>query len=162
MRYAKIRNMDVSNGDGICCSLFIQGCPHHCKGCFNVETWDYNNGKEFTKELQDKFISLCNNPYIDHISILGGEPLSQSNEFYNYLKKVKQEVDKPMWLWTGYTYEELNKFQLDVINTCVDILVDGRFIEELKDLNLKHRGSSNQRVIDVKQSIIQNKIITID
>ena len=163
MRYSKIREMDISNGDGISCSIFFQGCPHHCKNCFNPETWDFYGGCEFTKELQDKFIELCKKPYINHISVLGGEPLSQSDELYFLLSRLKKEVKKPIWLWTGYQYEYIVNcmgFAHDILNeNLVDILIDGKFVEELKDLNLKYRGSSNQRVVDVKETNKQNKVV---
>lgn len=153
MRYAKIREMDIVNGIGISCSLFTQGCSHHCKGCFNSETWDFNGGKEFTKETEDKFIELCKKPYVDCIGILGGEPFDQDEHIYLLLKRIKSEVNKPIYLWSGYKYEEL--INCDIPRNCIleeliDYIIDGEFKEEEKNLNLLLRGSNNQRVIDVK------------
>ncbi len=154
MRYNKIRSMDISNGVGIACSLFVQGCSHHCKNCFNPETWDFNAGKEWTKEIEDKFIELCKNEHIDCVSILGGEPFDQDEHIYWLLKRLKYEVGKPIYLWTGYTIEYL--INRDVPRDClrenlIDYLIDGEYVEELRDLNLKLRGSSNQRIINVKE-----------
>lgn len=154
MRYAQIRSMDISNGVGIACSLFVQGCSHHCKNCFNPETWDFNAGKEWTKEIEDKFIELCQNKHIDCVSILGGEPFDQDEHIYWFLKRLKHEVNKPLYLWTGYKIEYL--LTRDVPRDClkenlIDYLIDGEYVDELRDLNLELRGSSNQRIIDVKE-----------
>lgn len=159
--YAQIRSMDISNGDGVGCSIFVQGCPHHCPNCFNSETWDYNGGKEFTQDIQDKFIETCKVDYIDHVSLLGGEPLAQDTDFYLFIRRIRKEVGKPIWLWTGFLYEELKPLEREVVQTDIDYLIDGRFIQSLYDPNLKYRGSSNQRVIDVKETLKQNKIVTI-
>lgn len=154
MRYNKIRSMDISNGVGIACSLFVQGCSHHCKNCFNPETWDFNDGKEWTREVEDKFIELCQNPHIDCVSILGGEPFDQDEQMYWLLKRLKSKVNKPVYLWTGYTIEYL-RGQDDILSLIlkeqlIDYLIDGEYIDELRDLNLELRGSSNQRIINVK------------
>ena len=154
MRYAQIRSMDISNGVGISCSLFVQGCSHHCKNCFNPETWDFNAGKEWTKEIEDKCINLCKNPHVDCISILGGEPFDQGEHIYFLLKRIKQEVSKPIYLWTGYVIEYL--VDKDISRNCInenliDYLIDGEYVDELRDLNLDLRGSSNQRVINIKE-----------
>lgn len=154
MRYAQIRSMDISNGVGIACSLFVQGCSHHCKNCFNPETWDFNAGKEWTKEIEDKFIELCQNEHIDCVSILGGEPFDQDEHIYWFLKRLKHEVNKPLYLWTGYKIEYL--LTRDVPRDClkenlIDYLIDGEYVDELRDLNLELRGSSNQRIINVKE-----------
>lgn len=154
MRYNKIRSMDISNGVGIACSLFVQGCSHHCKNCFNPETWDFNAGKEWTKEIEDKFIELCQNEHIDCVSILGGEPFDQDEHIYWFLKRLKHEVNKPLYLWTGYKIEYL--LTRDVPRDClkenlIDYLIDGEYVDELRDLNLELRGSSNQRIINVKE-----------
>ena len=165
MRYSLIRDMDISNGVGIACSIFFQGCRHHCKGCFNKETWDFNGGKEFTKEVQDKFIELCNKPFIDCVSILGGEPLQQDDTigFYKFTENLKIKVRKPIYLWTGYTWEEIMQSrELTKKILCVDYLIDGKFEEDKKDLNLKLRGSSNQRIIDVIASLESGNIVTIE
>lgn len=161
MRYAKVRSMDIVNGCGVMCSLFTQGCSHHCKGCFNEETWDFCGGKLWVQDVEDKFIELCKNPHIDGISILGGEPLDQAEELYNILVRVKMESNKSIYLWSGYTFEETkaNISKWRVVRDCVDVLIDGEFHEDEKDLKLKLRGSSNQRVIDVQKSLKENKII---
>lgn len=161
MRYASIRNMDIVNGQGIACSIFFQGCSNHCNGCFNKETWDFNGGKEFTKELQDKFIELCKSPMIDCISLLGGEPLDQPlDELECFLKRLKV-LNKPIYLWSGYLFNKMNKCQIEAIKY-VNVLIDGRFEQDKKDLTLKLRGSSNQRIIDVQKSLSTNSIILLD
>ena len=164
MRYAQIREMDITNGKGIACSLFVQGCSHHCKGCFNSETWDFNGGKEWTQDIENKFIELCKRPHIDCVSILGGEPFDQNEHIYCLLKKIKLEVNKPLYLWSGYEYEYL--INRDISRGClmenlIDYLIDGEFQLDKRDLSLKLRGSSNQRIIDVQESLRQNKVITI-
>ena len=161
LRYASIRNMDITNGKGIACSIFFQGCSNHCVGCFNKETWDFNGGKKFTKELQDKFIELCSSPMIDCISLLGGEPLDQPlDELECFLNRL-QALNKPIYLWSDYLFDNLTKEQLQVVK-CVDILIDGKFEQDKKDLTLKLRGSSNQRIIDVQKSLSTNSIILLD
>lgn len=162
MRYASIREMDIVNGVGIGTSIFMQGCSFHCEGCFNSETWDFNGGKELTKEIQEKFIELCKRPYINFIGILGGEPLAQGDSFYWFLKELKHEApDKPIFLWTGYKWEQICDHDVawDIVRECVDVLIDGQFEIDKKDLNLRLRGSSNQRIINVKESLKQDKIV---
>jgi anaerobic ribonucleoside-triphosphate reductase activating protein len=145
IRYALIRDMDVSNGEGISVSLFVQGCLLHCKGCFNKRTWDFSKGNEWNKEIEDKFIEFCQKSYITHVSILGGEPLQQDDSLLLLLQRIKKEVRKPIFLWTGYEFENIPHDKIDILNF-VDRITDGKFIEELKDFNLKFKGSSNQRV----------------
>lgn len=145
MRYAKIRKMDISNGPGIRVSLFVQGCNFHCKGCFNKETWNFNGGKIWDKEIEDEFIKLCKKPHIGAISILGGEPLQQDSDLLNLLKRIKREVDKPISLWTGYKFKDIPESQREVLKY-VDEITDGQFIENLKDYKLEFKGSSNQKV----------------
>ena len=101
MNYAQIRDMDIVNGEGIAVSLFVSGCPHHCKGCFNPETWDYNYGQPWTQEVEDEFIELCKRDYVTCVSLLGGEPLQKG--ILGLLRRIKAEVNKPVYLWTGYT-----------------------------------------------------------
>lgn len=149
MRYNTIRSIDISNGEGIACSIFLQGCSHHCKNCFNPETWDFTKGKELTPNIQERFIELCKSSYIDCISILGGEPFDQQ-DIYNFIKYLHSNVNKPIYIWSGYTYEELLK--IPYAKKCFDenliyCLIDGKFIEEQKNLNLKLRGSKNQRIL---------------
>ena len=168
MRYSQIRNIDISNGIGVACSIFFQGCSHHCYNCFNPDTWDFNKGNDFTKERQSEFIELCKKPYVDCISILGGEPLQQNCiEFSEFLDSL-QSINKPIFLWSGYTYEEIINLKKWYVLDKIDYLIDGKYIDELKDYTLRLRGSSNQRIIDCKKSIYKyltcNKIeaVTID
>lgn len=161
MRYASIRSMDITNGEGIGVSLFVQGCRFHCKNCFNQKTWDFRGGKEWTEETKEKFFELISQPFVDRISFLGGECLDEKNNqtVRNILQDIKSKYpQKTIWLYTGYTFENLSREQYRTI-LYTNVLVDGQFIDELKDLNLKWRGSSNQRVIDVKKSLDQNKVV---
>lgn len=178
MRYASIRNLDISNGEGVGVSFFVQGCPFHCKNCFNSETWDFNGGKEWTEETKNKFMELINRPYIKRVSFLGGECLADQN--LDEILKLVQEIrisfpEKTIWLYTGYTWEQLvysrmpsgvgkekeflNWNRRNEIISNIDICIDGEYVDNLKDLTLKWRGSKNQRVIDVKQSLAQNKVV---
>ena len=153
MRYNKIRKMDISNGPGVRVSLFVQGCTFNCKGCFNQETHDFNGGKEFTDDVIVHILDLCENENIEGLSILGGEPLHPKNiEGVTKLAKMYKErlPDKSLWIWTGYLFDK--DLQGKEILNYVDVIVDGQFVEELKDPTLEWRGSSNQRVIDVKQA----------
>lgn len=155
MNYTLIRSIDIANGEGIGTALFVSGCPFHCEGCFNPETWDYGYGKEFTQKTLISLIKATDKPYISRISILGGEPLASVNleTVSLIIESLKKRFpEKRIWIYSGYTYESLNKNQLRVISKA-DILVDGQFIKEKKDLNLKFRGSSNQRIIDIQQTI---------
>ena len=155
MRYASIRDLDISNGNDIGVALFTQGCHFHCKNCFNKSTWDFDGGKEFTKETCDKFMKLVNRPFIKRVSILGGEPLAKENvdDVCNALKQIK---NKTIWVYTGYTFETVKNYD---IMKYIDYLVDGQYVDELRDLRLKFRGSSNQRIIDVQKSLKENKVI---
>ena len=146
MRYASIRSMDITNGDGIRVSIFFQGCRFRCKGCWNESTWNFNAGKEFTKEVENKFIELAKQEHITGISILGGEPFNQpSKEILSLLKNIKMQVGKPIYLWTGYDFETIPNEYIECL-VHLDMLVTGRFVEELRDLKLIYRGSSNQKV----------------
>lgn len=152
MRYNKIRKMDISNGPGVRVSLFVQGCTFNCKGCFNQETHDFNGGKEFTDEVIEHIIDLCRNDNIEGLSILGGEPLHPKNiEGVTKLAKIFKEKipNKTLWIWTGYLFDK--DLQGKEILNYADVIVDGQFVEDLKDPTLEWRGSSNQRVIDVKK-----------
>lgn len=166
MRYASIRGLDVSNGEGVGISLFVQGCDFHCSGCFNSETWDFNGGNEWTSESKEKVLKLLNRPFIQRITILGGEPLAEQNiaDVLNLVEEIRVSFpDKSIWLYTGYTYEEclIQTMRSRIIEN-VDVVVDGRYIEALKDLTLPWRGSSNQRVINVKESLKKGEIILWD
>lgn len=163
MKYAKIRKMDISNGEGVRVSLFVQGCSFHCKNCFNQETWDFNGGKEFTTAEIQKIIELADKDYIAGLSILGGEPLHNNNvdEVFHIVATFKEKFpNKDIWLWTGFKFEDAIKdSKRKFILRNIDVLIDGQFEEDKKDLTLKWRGSSNQRVIDCKKSLAENKVI---
>lgn len=146
MRYASIRSMDITNGDGVRVSIFFQGCRFRCKGCWNESTWDFDKGKEFTKEIEDKFVKIAKQPHISGISILGGEPFNQPpEEMLLFLQNLKTKVNKPIYLWTGYDFEFIPSKYLECLKY-IDMIVTGKFIEELRDLNLLYRGSSNQAI----------------
>lgn len=148
IRYAQIRSLDLSNGEDIGVALFVQGCPvPHCKGCFNPETWNFTGGKEWTQEVENKFLKLIEKSYIKRISFLGGECLTKENikEVTDLVKKCKLLFpDKKIWLWSRYNYEEYI-CGLEIVKY-LDYVVDGEFIEELKDISLIFRGSSNQNI----------------
>lgn len=175
MRYAQIRDMDISNGEGTGVALFVQGCNLRCYNCFNKDTWDFNGGKEWTPEVEDKFIELASRPYIKRISILGGEPLADQSldGVLNLVDKIRLlSTQKTIWLYSGYEFdylfgdtrlwnmleEEQNRKRQQIISQC-DVMVDGRYIDSERDITLKWRGSSNQRVINVKESLKQNKTV---
>lgn len=166
MRYALIRKMDISNGPGVGVSLFVQGCHLHCRGCFNSIAWDFNGGKEWNDDVKQKFLGLASKPYIKRISILGGEPLSYENvdDIYKLIVEIKDKLsDKVIWLYTGYRFEDVinNLPSRRVLELC-DVVVDGKYVEELKDISLPWCGSSNQRVIDVQETLKQDKIVLYD
>lgn len=161
MRYNLIRKMDISNGPGVRVSIFMQGCEFHCKNCFNPETWDFNDGKEFTDDTINKVLELCDKKEIKGLSILGGEPMHKTNiEGTTKLAKVFKEKypEKNLWMWSGFKYEDIKDKE---VFKYVDVLVDGQFKDELRDPTLKWKGSSNQRVIDIKESRKQNKVFEI-
>lgn len=179
--------MDISNGEGVGVALFVQGCHYHCHNCFNPETWDFAAGKEWTSKTKDKFLELIEKPYIKRVSILGGEPLAEENledvmDLVIEIKKKYNEIhlssqQKSIWLYSGFCWEEifepvvtersqewienyLKQIELrkQIISQC-DVVVDGRYVDALKDISLKWRGSKNQRVIDVKKSLQQKKVV---
>ena len=165
MRYNKIRKMDISNGPGVRVSIFMQGCSFHCKECFNPETWDFNKGKEFTTVEVNEIIQLANKDYINGLSVLGGEPLHPKNiesvsmlcEYFKYIYP-----DKTVWLWTGFRYEDILKRENNYnIFNYIDVLVDGQFEIQNKDIRLKYCGSTNQRVIDVQKTLTEGKGVII-
>lgn len=161
MRYNLIRKMDISDGPGVRVSVFMQGCQFHCKNCFNSETWDFDSGNEFNDEIILKILELCKKDYIKGLSILGGEPMNPVNvEGTTKLAKKFKETfpKKDLWMWSGYKYEELK--DKEVFNY-VDVLVDGQYVDELHDPTLKWRGSSNQRVIDIKKSKQSEQVVLI-
>lgn len=161
MNYGNIRFIDSANGEGVRVSLFVSGCENHCKGCFSEVTWDYNYGKPFTPIEENEIIEACKKPYIDGLTILGGDPFEKSNQLslHSFIKKFKDECpDKTLWMFTGYIYEkDLKAGQRRYIQGTtnyildqVDVLIDGPFVESKKDLTLKFRGSSNQRLLTKK------------
>lgn len=164
MKYAKIRKLDVTNGPGVRTTIFVSGCTHNCEGCFNKEQQDFNYGNDFTKETEDEFIELTKSRQIKGVNILGGEPMQQvmDDTLLKLLKRIKLETNKPIWLWSGYTFEEIinNSKRAEILRE-VDVLIDGKFEADKRDIMLKYRGSSNQRVIDVKKSLEQGTIIEI-
>ena len=181
MNYSAIKNCDIANGEGVRVSLFVSGCNHHCKGCFNKETWDFNHGDPFTDEVFDSIVKMLEPEYIKGLTILGGEPLDPKNimEVYRLIVSVRNIYcdKKSIWIYTGYTWEELmNRVRKsrydssdmmidrdpDVVLTHLlsetDVLVDGRFIEEQKDISLVFRGSKNQNIIDCKASLKSHSV----
>ena len=175
MRYASIRSMDISNGERVGVSLFVQGCRFCCSNCFNKDTWDFNGGKEWTPEVEDKFIELASRPYIKRISILGGEPLADENldGVLNLINKTRLLLPKKtIWLYTGYNFQKIIRqlpniatkenhnmwLRQKIVEQC-DVIVDGRYIDSKRDITLKWRGSSNQRVIDAQESLKQSKVV---
>lgn len=159
MRYNLIRKMDISDGPGIRVSIFMQGCTFNCKNCFNKDTHDFNGGKEFTDDTINTVLELCDNDYVAGLSILGGEPLHPKNiEGTKKLAKTfkKRFPKKTVFVWTGFLYE--NIVDKEILNY-IDILIDGQYKDELHDFRLKWRGSSNQRIIDVKKSLKNDKLV---
>ena len=159
MRYNKIRKMDISNGPGVRVSIFFQGCAFHCKNCFNKETWDFNGGVEFTDKVIDHIIELSAPNHISGLSILGGEPLHPKNILgtMRLCKAFKKKYpNKNIWCWTGFKFEDIKDRE---VLKYIDVLVDGQFIEEESSSNLKWKGSSNQRVIDLNKTLQKNKIV---
>lgn len=147
MRYAQIRKLDISDGTGIGVSLFVQGCHFHCKNCFNESTWDFDGGKEFTKQIEEHFLNLAQQPHVQRVSILGGEPLAPENlpDVIELCKKIYEYGNRKIWVYTGYTFEHLSDSQKEILKY-IDVLVDGQYVDELRDLKLNFRGSSNQHI----------------
>lgn len=172
MNYATIKNNDIANGLGIRVSLFVSGCTHHCKGCFNSVAWSFDYGNTFTQETENFILSLLGKSHIRGLSLLGGEPMEPQNqvEIIKLLRAAKQKFpEKDIWCYSGYTFEELidpcnpsHTLVTDEILSLVDVLVDGKFVEEKKNLKLKFRGSENQRLIDMNQTRIQHKVVLFD
>lgn len=159
MNYGKIKPVDIANGLGVRVSLFVSGCPHHCKGCFNPELWDYGAGEVYSSDTILQILDLCSPSYIAGLSLLGGEPLDPKNVQYVSLlchAFKKKFPNKTIWCYTGYRWECIK--QLHILKY-IDVLVDGQFVESLKDPRLKFRGSSNQRIIDVKKSLNSGLIV---
>lgn len=158
MRYAKIRSEDIANGPGIRVSIYVQGCNRHCPGCFNPETWDFNGGRLFNRRVKIQFLELANKKNIVGFSILGGEPLQQGKDMLDLVKSMKEQYpDKTIWMWTGYKYEDLDDEQREIVSY-IDVLVDGEFVQAEKCPNKRFRGSSNQRIIDIKKTLETGEI----
>ena len=164
MNYAEIKTTDIANGEGVRVSLFVSGCTHRCRNCFNSVAWDFGYGKPFTDETQQYLFSALAPDYIAGLTLLGGEPMEPENQraLLPFIERFKKQFPhKTIWCYTGYTYAENGALKEERANTevtsrllsMIDVLVDGRFIEELKDIRLKFRGSSNQRIIDMKRSL---------
>ena len=169
MNYMEIKKYDIANGPGVRTSLFVAGCTHHCKGCFNPESWDFNAGKEFTEKTIDEIIESLSPDYIKGLTLLGGEPFEPGNQaaLLPLVKKVKEIYpDKSIWAFSGYLFDKqimdimVKKYDFTKeFISYIDVLVDGEFKEEEKDLSIVFRGSRNQRIIDVKESLKQDKLV---
>lgn len=162
MNYGEIKNCDIANGIGVRVSLFVSGCTNHCEDCFQPETWDFGYGKEFTEETEEKIIEMLSPSYICGLTVLGGEPFEPSNQrcLMPFLKKVRETYpDKSIWCFTGFTLEQLEEEGThchcevtEEMLSLIDVLVDGRFDKNLKNISLRFRGSENQRLIDLKST----------
>ena len=169
MNYGEIKNFDIANGEGVRVSLFVSGCTHHCKNCFNPETWSFDYGKPFTDETEDYIIECLKPDYINGFSLLGGEPFEPENQkaLLSLLRRIRtQYPSKTVWCYTGYLFdtELLSESRArcectDEMLSLIDILVDGEFVQDLHDISLSFRGSSNQRIIDVKKSLATGEVI---
>ena len=171
MNYGEIKKNDIANGEGVRTSLFVSGCRHHCKNCFNEQTWDFSFGEPFTEKTMEEIFDSCKPSWINGLSLLGGEPFEPENQrvLLPFLIMFKERfANKTIWCYSGFTFEEItgkakSRAHTDISSEMlgmIDILVDGRFVEEKKDISLAFRGSTNQRVIDVKKTL-KNKEITL-
>ena len=169
MNYCEIKKTDIANGSGVRVTLFVSGCRHHCKGCFQPDTWNFDYGKPFTDTTADEIINALSKGYIKGLTLLGGEPMEPENqpELTKLLRRVKTELpDKDVWCYSGYIFDKelLSESRArcevtDEMLSLIDVLVDGEFREELKDISLVFRGSSNQRMIDVKKSLESGEVV---
>lgn len=169
MNYGEIKKCDIANGEGVRVSLFVSGCTHHCKGCFNRDTWDFSYGKEYTAETQEEILKALAPDYINGLSLLGGEPFEPQNQqvLVDLLREVRKQYPlKNIWCYTGYLFDRELLTQsrarceyTDEMLSMIDVLVDGEFVEELKDIRLLFRGSSNQRVINVTESLETGEVV---
>jgi len=173
MRYAQVTPFEVCNGKGVGVSLFVQGCRFQCDGCFNSEAWNFNGGKEWTEEIRNKFLKSVMNPHIKRVTFLGGEPLADENveEVLSLIKTIRDlfKNEKKVWLYTGYTWEQIfpevttddfniqRVYRQEIVELC-DVLVDGKYVDELRDVTLPFKGSSNQRLIDVQKTLKDNEV----
>lgn len=171
MKYAAIKSCDIANGPGVRVSLFVSGCRHHCKDCFNPETWDFAYGQPFDEAVMEHILALMAPDYIRGITYLGGEPFEPENQraLLPFLRRVKAAYPgKTIWAFSGFTLEEMQQDGshprcevTDELLSLLDVLVDGRFVEELKDISLRFRGSRNQRLIDMKKTLAAGKIVLL-
>lgn len=165
MNYATIKKFDIANGPGVGLSLFVSGCTHHCKGCFNEEAWDFNFGERYTKETTQNIVEFYqNNPQVKTFSLLGGEPFDQGCDslyIIDLVRRLRQETNcENFWVWSGYTFDKILQSREKVkMLLYFDVLVDGKFELDKKDPRLMYRGSSNQRVIDIQKSIDSGEVI---
>ena len=167
MNVSEIKRCDIANGPGVRVTVFVSGCRHHCRGCFNDGAWSFRAGVPFDG---DAIMDLLGTPYVDGLSVLGGEPLEPENQMVlaPFLERAKATYpDKDIWMWTGFTYEDLgstraNTEHLERILSCVDVLVDGPFVNELRDITLRFRGSSNQRIIDLRETRREGRVLLWD
>lgn len=170
MNYAEIKYFDIANGPGVRVSIFVSGCTHRCKNCFNKIAWDFNYGTPFTDEVKNKIFDTCKDDYIKGLSLLGGEPFEPENqrELLELLREFKKKYpDKDVWCYSGYTYEQITGIETARCNTDIakellsniDVLVDGKFVQELYSIRLQFRGSSNQRLIDLNKTRQSGNII---
>ncbi|MER2081042.1 MAG: anaerobic ribonucleoside-triphosphate reductase activating protein [Ruminococcus sp.] len=169
MNYAEIKNCDIANGEGVRVSLFVSGCTHHCKNCFNKETWPFDYGRPFTAGTEEMILRELAPDYIDGLSLLGGEPFEPQNQaaLLPFLRRVKELFpQKNIWCYTGYLFDsELRQESrarceyTDEMLSLIDILVDGEFVQELYSIALQFRGSSNQRIIDVRRSLDSGEVV---
>lgn len=169
MNYGKIKEYDIADGEGIRITLFVSGCTNYCKGCFQPETWDFNYGKPFTCETENRILTFLQNDFVDGLTLLGGEPMEPENQ--RTLVKLCREVKamfpkKTIWSYTGFVYENdllpgrrKHCEVTDELLTYIDVLVDGPFVEELADITLTFRGSSNQRIIDMKETLKRGEVV---
>ncbi len=169
MNYGEIKTFDIANGEGVRVSLFVSGCTHHCKNCFNAETWSFDYGRPFTSEAEDIILENLAFDYVDGLSLLGGEPFEPSNQkaLLPFLKRVRQMFpNKNIWCYTGYLFDKelLSDSRArceytDEMISLIDVIVDGEFKQDLYDISLVFRGSSNQRIIDVQKSLQQGEVV---
>ena len=165
MNYEQIRKFDTANGVGIRSSLFVSGCTHGCPGCFNRDYQHFKYGHAWTKEVEDDFIKHLKNPNVAGVTILGGEPMDQvrDNDLLHLVQRIKSETNQNIWIYSGYTFEEIMAHpKTKAILMYCDVLVDGPFIQELKNLKLRFRGSSNQRIINVAQSLEKGQVCLLE
>ena len=172
MKYGTIKKCDIANGPGVRISLFVSGCRHHCKGCFQPETWDFNYGNEFTQETEKEILDALEPYYIKGLTVLGGEPFEPENQrvLVKFLKDIRSRYpNKTIWCYTGYTLEDLlaqhGKARCEVTDEMcgyIDVLVDGEFVLDKKDISLKFRGSSNQRLICMPETLKTGMVVMWD